>query len=268
MDGTMLNSENQISKRTEEAIKNAKKKGVAVVLSTGRILKSAMNYSRDLQLKNPIISCNGAVIADGKENIIYKKSISKDIANSIMDLGQAHDIYYHFYSETSLYSKTYIKNILGFYNDPNDKDQSKRIEMNIFKDSRDIFDNNIDVCKFLFMDEDGYKLKVLREEISQIHEINVCSSWGNNFEIMDFEVSKGYALSSISKILDIPKEEIIAIGDNENDISMIEYAGLGVAMGNAVAKTKEASDIITSSNDEDGVAKIIEKYILEIGDEI
>jgi hydroxymethylpyrimidine pyrophosphatase-like HAD family hydrolase len=75
-------------------------------------------------------------------------------------------------------------------------------------------------------------------------------------------------LKYISKRFDIDRQEIIAIGDNENDISMLNYAGLGVAMGNAAENTKKASDIITSTNDEDGVSKVIEKYILEIGDEI
>ena len=268
MDGTLLNSENQISKRTEDAIKKAKKKGIQVVLSTGRILKSARNFSEDLQLKDSIISCNGAVIADEEHNIIYKKGINREIANSVMELGRIHNIYYHFYSDTGLYSNTHIEDVIGFYNDQNIKDEKRRIRMNVFINPREIFDNNIEICKFLFMDKDGDKLKVLREELSLIDKVNVCSSWNNNIEIMDMEVSKGYALDYISKRLGILKEEIIAIGDNENDISMLKYAGLGVAMGNAVEKTKKASDIITSTNDEDGVAKVIEKYILETGDEI
>lgn len=268
MDGTLLNSENQISKRTEKAVINANKKGVKIVLSTGRILKSAMNYSKDLELVDPIISCNGAVIADEKQNIIYKKFINMNIANRIMELGKKYGTYYHFYSDTSLYSNVYIKDIIKFYNDPSIKDEKRRIEMNIFKDFNELVERDIGVCKFLFMDDDGDKLRALRREMELLDGINICSSWGDNIEIMDFEVSKGYGLDFISKKLDIPKEEIISIGDNENDISMLEYAGLGVAMGNAVEKTKEASDIITSSNDEDGVAKVIEKYILEIGDEI
>lgn len=85
---------------------------------------------------------------------------------------------------------------------------------------------------------------------------------------MDMEVSKGYGLEYVSNRLGISPDEIIAIGDNENDISMLNYSGLGVAMGNALEKTKSEANIITSSNDEDGVAKVIEKYILETGDEI
>lgn len=268
MDGTLLNSENQISKRTKQAIENAKKKGIKIVMATGRILKSAINYSESLELKNPIISCNGAVVADEEQNIIYKKAISRDISNKIMELGKIHDIYYHFYSDTSLYTNTYIKDMLRFYNDPNNTDEKRIIKMNMFKDPIEIFDNNIEIYKFLFMDEDKEKLKVFKEKINLMDGVNICSSWGNNIEIMDFQVSKGNSLDYISKRLDISKEDIIAIGDNDNDISMLKYAGLGVAMGNAVEDAKKASDIITSSNDDDGVAKVIEKYILEIGDEI
>lgn len=268
MDGTLLNSENKISKRTQRAIENAKKKGTQIVLSTGRILKSAINHSEDLKLKNSIISCNGAVIADEKGDIIYKKGINRDIVKMIMELGKKHDIYYHFYSESDLYSNVNMEGIIEFYNDPNIKDENKKIKMNIFKDSKEIFDNNIEVCKFLFMDGNMDKLKFFRNEISSIEGVNVCSSWENNVEIMDMEVSKGYGLDYLSKKLDISHEQIIAIGDNENDISMLNFAGLGVAMGNAVEKTKKQADIITSTNDEDGVAKVIEKYILETGDEI
>ena len=119
-----------------------------------------------------------------------------------------------------------------------------------------------DIYKFIFIDNDTKKLYKLREELKNIKNINVSSSWSNNIEVMEEEVSKGNSLKYLCERLNVKRENVIAIGDNENDMSMIDFAGLGVSMGNGNKKLKTIADIITSTNDEDGVAKIIEKYIL------
>jgi hypothetical protein len=90
----------------------------------------------------------------------------------------------------------------------------------------------------------------------------VVSSYSNNFEVMSKGISKGNAVSILSDMLGIERENVMCIGDSENDLSMIKFAGLGVAMGNAAECIKENADYITDINNEDGVAKAIEKFIL------
>jgi len=90
----------------------------------------------------------------------------------------------------------------------------------------------------------------------------VSQSLKDNLEVMNKGINKGNAIRILAEIYGINREEIIAIGDNENDISMIEYAGLGIAMGNAVDTLKERADYITGNYDEDGVAQAIEKFVL------
>ena len=260
MDGTLLNSKGIVSDRTRQAIYDASKKGVYVVLATGRILKSAINHSMELNLNKPIISSNGAIIVDENKNIIYEKPMKLEAVEKVIKLGQSESIYYHFYNEDSFYANTYIEEVLNFYNTEESKKNGREIKVNIFHDIDDI--NGVNVYKFLFLDDSRSKLDSLKEKLMGVEDISVCSSWGNNLEVMDMEVSKGNSLEYLCKKLNILPENVIAIGDNENDISMIQYAGLGVAMGNGVEKIKSVADLIGKTNDEDGVAKIIEKYIL------
>lgn len=263
MDGTLLNSKGSISDRTRQAIYDASKKGVYIVLATGRILKSAVNHAIELNLNRPIISSNGAVIVDENQNIIYQKPMKSQSVKKITEIGESENIYFHFYDDDSFYSNIYIEEVLNFYNSEESKKNGNEIKFNVFDDVNEIIRNkDINVYKFLFLDDDRSKLDKLKVRLKDIQDISICSSWGNNLEVMDRDVSKGNGLKYLCNKLNISAENVIAIGDNENDISMLKYAGLGVAMGNGVEKAKSISDLITSTNDEDGVAKVIEKYIL------
>lgn len=260
MDGTLLNSHNQVSERTQRAIRLAREKGVHIVLSTGRILKSAMYYSRALELNNPIIASNGAIIVDENSNIIYKRPIEKSLIGDIVTLARERNIYYHFYDESQFYSHIKVEEVLKFYSEGNDE---MTIEMTLFNDINEIVMlEGLNVYKFLFIDYDRKKLYDLRKEIEKIENLQTSSSWSNNIEAMGKNVSKGEALKELCKGLNIKPEEVITIGDSENDLSMFEFAGLGVAMGNGDTAIKEKADYITETNDMDGVAKIIESFIL------
>lgn len=262
MDGTLLNSKGIINDRTRQAIYEASKKGVHIVLATGRILKSAINHSMKLNLHKPIISSNGAIIVDENKDIIFSQPINSITVREIIEIGQSEDIYFHFYDADSFYSNVYIEEVLNFYNAKDSIDNENEIKLIKFNNVDEVLDKDVDVYKFLFIDEDRKKLNGLKSKLKDIEGISICKSWENNLEVMDKDVSKGNSLRYLCNKLNISAEEVIAIGDNENDISMINYAGLGVAMANGVDKVKSVADIITSSNDEDGVAKVIEKYIL------
>ncbi len=263
MDGTLLNSRGEVSDRTRQAIYDAGKKGVYVVLATGRILKSAINHAIELELNKPIISSNGAIIVDENKNIIYQRPMVSQSVKSVIEIGQSENVYFHFYDEMSFYSNIYVEDVLNFYNSDEAKKDGTEIKFNIFKKAEEIVSNkSINVYKFLFIDDDEKKLDRLKYRLRDVEDISICSSWANNLEVMDRDVSKGNGLKHLCNKLNILAKDVIAIGDNENDISMIEYAGLGVAMGNGVDEIKSASDLVTSTNDEDGVAKILEKYVL------
>lgn len=260
MDGTLLNSENEISERTRLAIENARKQGTHIVIATGRILKSALHYAESLGLRNPLIACNGAIVVDEFQKVIYEKHIEKKNVIEIINLAQSEGVYFHFYDQSSFYSDKRVEEVLKFYNEGS---KTMDIGLNIFKDTKEIIDmKDLNVYKFIFIDNNKDKLDKLRERISKIENINTSSSWINNIEAMGHNVSKGEALRELCKILKVEPKEVIAIGDSENDLSMLKFSGLGVAMGNGDNIVKEKSNYITDSNNEDGVAKVIEKFIL------
>lgn len=268
MDGTLLNSNNEISPRTKKAIQKASDAGVKIVLATGRILSSAINYLDILGIKKPIIASNGAVLIDEHRNKIFESSLNMEVVEKVMNIGELNNIYYHFYDEDTFYSNIYVEEVIKFYKTQGNIEENK-VKFNIFKEKQEITNNDsLNIYKFMFLDEDIYKLSLLRNELEKLEDINVCSSWMNNVEVMGKEVSKGRSLEYLCKKLNILPEEVITIGDNENDISMLNYAGMGVAMGNSIEEVKSIADIITLNNDEDGVARIIEKYVLKTGEEI
>lgn len=264
MDGTLLNGKNEISERNIKAITEATKKGVHIVLSTGRILSSAELYAESINLKSYILASNGAIIRDGEGNIIYKTPINKDAVKEVMGLGRKHDIYYHFYGETKFYTNNYVEEVYEYYNSSYGKKKGSKIGLVVFNGDEEIINNkDINAYKFLFLDDNREKLKDLKKDLLNTKGINVSSSWSNNVEVMSDKVSKGLSLDYLCSILNIDRSNTIAIGDNENDLSMIEFAGLGVAMGNGEEIVKEKADIITDTNDNDGVCKIIEQYVLK-----
>lgn len=259
MDGTLLNSGGQISERTKRAIVEAGKQGVYIVLATGRILPSALNYSRKIGLNKPIISSNGAIMVNGNKEIIYEEKIDGNDIEHIMNIGDRNGIYYHFYTRDTYYSNRYEEDIVRFYN-PKGISRDEIINFQLYKDINEVIKK--DILKFIFIEKNPEKIMKLRNQLDSIEGINICSSGRNNLEVMDKKVSKGNSLKYLCEKLEIPRNKVIAIGDNENDMEMVSFAGLGVSMGNGTSKIKAVSDTTTSSNDKDGVAKVIEKYIL------
>lgn len=264
MDGTLLNSERKVSYKNRNALLRAKKKGIHIVLSTGRILGSALYFSRNLGLNNHVIACNGALIYCLKgQDFIYENSMDVNTAKEIVELAERNSIYYYFYDKYTFYLRKCGSESFDYYK-YYEKDWVKQgIEIEIFKNPMDILEHNRPtIYKFVFIDESGDKLLNFREKLKQIKGISISSSWYNNIEVMSEGVSKGTALEYLIKELNIAASEVVAIGDNENDISMFKVAGLAIGMKNGTVDIKDYVDIITDTNDEDGVAKAIEKYVI------
>ena len=115
--------------------------------------------------------------------------------------------------------------------------------------------------EILYEFNDSKSIYDINERLNQIEDIEITSSWFNNVEIMHKGVNKGEALKALINYLGIDKDEVIAFGDNYNDLPMLELAGIGVVMGNANDEVKEKGDYITAKNTEDGVAKAIYKFL-------
>lgn len=265
MDGTLLNNKNNISAKNIETIHKAMDKGIHIVLATGRILASAKYFSRHLKLDKAIVACNGAIVSSGNgEDIFFERKLEAPISKKLVDLAREYKIDYRFSSKDTLYTKLAQRDGEEFYPSHRENLMEQGIRVKILEDPvKTIEVEKPDIYKFEFVEENKDKLLYFRNKLQTIEGINIASSWHNNVEVMGEGISKGKALEYLCQKYKINKSQIVSIGDNENDISMFKVSGLAIAMANSNNVAKKYSHIITSSNNEDGVARAIEKYVLQ-----
>lgn len=264
MDGTLLNDKKEVSERAKKAINKAHELGVKVVIATGRIFVSAEFYGDIIGVKAPIIASNGAYVREkDSDKAIYEKGLGYENYQLIIDLLKKYDIVPHFYTEDTIYTEKLVHSSLAYKNANKTLPINRQVKIEVVDDwSRLFAERNPKIIKAMAVGDDAKKTKEAKNEFIKLNKFQVVSSMKNTFEVMDKSTSKGNALKKICDYYGIDRNEIISIGDNENDISMIEFAGLGVAMGNAEETVKNIADYITTTNEEDGVAKVIEKYII------
>ncbi|MBP7073425.1 MAG: HAD family phosphatase [Clostridia bacterium] len=262
MDYTLLNKEKKVSDRNREALRRAMEKGVHMVVATGRIYTSARIYAKLLGLDTPIIASNGALIKDASKTI-FRDILSQDTVREMLRLCHKYGVYCHFFTENTIYSEKLINVSLRYTEWNKYMGEEDQVRIRIVDDGEEIVEAaKSEVLKAVVFDDDDEKIQKLRDGIMETGIVSVSQSMKHNLEVMNKGVTKGNAVRILAQMYGINREEIIAIGDNENDISMIEYAGLGIAMGNAEEILKRAADHVTGDYQEDGVAEAIEKFIL------
>lgn len=264
MDGTLLNSNGQVPVENQKAFKALQDKGIHVAVATGRIYTSARVFARYLGITTPIIACNGAVVKDLKtEKIIYESHLSKEDCIRILDICKKYSLYNHFYTLETFYAEKLEKGSLKYSEWNKTLKEEDQIDIRLIDDAYGVVKNETDnIYKFQAISDDPSLLIKVREELETIPTVSISQSWHNNVEIMNKGVAKGVAVKNLAESLGVKREEIICFGDNENDISMLEYAGLGIAMGNSENLVKERADYVTLTNDENGVAAALEKFVL------
>ncbi|MDO4535891.1 MAG: Cof-type HAD-IIB family hydrolase [Clostridium perfringens] len=267
MDGTLLNSKHEVSERNKEAIKKAIEKGIVVAITTGRIFRSAKIYADLLGIETPIVASNGGFIKEqDKEEIIYKSALTYDELKKIDSIIKKHNlnVYYNLYDGIIL-EKTLDEN--HAYKQANKRAKTEEDKITIMENvdlDKAFKEHQGDVLKAICIENENIEgLNNAKEELKEIEGLEVVSSWSNNFEVMPKGTCKWSGIKQLAKILGVKEEEVICIGDSENDLSMIQNAGFGVAMGNARVDVKEAAKYITDDNEHDGVGKAIEKIVLE-----
>lgn len=264
MDGTLLTNDKKVTKRTMNAIEKASQKGIKIVVCTGRIFTSAKIFANIIGTKAPIIASNGAYIREKDRNeVVYEKLMNKEQLHSIIKMVKEYKFYPHLYTFDTIYTEKIIFSSESYSKWNESLPENERIKIEVVNDLLDIAQQK-NILKAMVMSNDTNNLLKLRKEIDEKMDISIVSSLPNNFEIMDSGVSKGSAVEILANYYGIKRDEVICIGDNENDLSMINYANLGVAMGNAEKILKDSADYITDTNENDGVAKVIEKFMLEV----
>ena len=254
IDDTLLTNEGKILPRVKHAIQKAAQNGVYIVLCTGRTKKGAWRFYDALNLDTLLISSGGAEVYDVHGNPVLLRPVDPQLTKEILTYAYENGLHAQVYIDGELvyreknsFSDTY-EELYGF----------PGIVMPDIMEQRHIV-----TPKVLIIAQENQIPDIRKQMEERFPTLTIIRSKATYLEFSDAQATKGAALQWIAKHYHISRDEIIAIGDAEIDISMLQYAGTGIAVANADPETKEAADMISASNQDGGVADILEKFILE-----
>ncbi len=258
IDGTLTNSKKEITPKTLDALLDAQKRGVIVALASGRPTYGMKTVSDALQLDRfggYILSFNGARIMNAKtKEVVYQQKFPSEYIRPLYEYAVEHDMGLVTYEQDKVVTGTRIDEYMELEAKIN---HMKLTTVNNFPEYVDF-----DVNKCLFTAKVDVAPQLEEELAAQYGDVlSIYRSEPFFIESMPPGVDKAASLSHLFEIIGIDKKDAVACGDGFNDQSMIEYAGVGVAMANAQERVKEVADYVTvHSNDEDGLVEVIEKY--------
>lgn len=254
MDDTLINSNKEITPRSMQALKDAEAAGAHVVLASGRMADSVRRLYEPLGLASPCICGGGSQLVDKDFNLVYKCYIEPDIAKQVLDYAKELGLYAQIFDDgANYYFREYSPHTDVYYeiSKMNPVEAPERFDADI-----------IDTPKVLIIDDPTKLLEVQKLFEERFPMLNIGRSRPHFLEMNNPAGNKGNTLKKLADELGVKQEEVIAIGDNQIDASMIEWAGLGVAIGNAIDEIKEIADYVSADNDHEGVTEVIEKFIL------
>jgi len=261
LDGTVLNSDKEIPEENRKAIDLLRANGIEVIIATGRHHSHASKYLYELGITTPVISCNGALIRDfpsGK--LLHKVEIDPDIALNVINYCKQSGLDFLVYTPEFVYYSEGSERAKAIeeYN----RSVSEQMRVPLYNiNTLDVSKQSI--VKVVVRSKAYYELfKKLTKDINKDGRLTIVKSENDLLDIMTKGVSKGQGLKFLAKHLGMDLSCTAVFGDNHNDISMFEVAGLSIAVGNAEEELREIADHITLSNDESGVSHAIYKYIL------
>ncbi len=251
LDGTLLNSYGEVSEENIKAIEKAKKLGIEIVLTSGRMSTSVLSIAEEIGANNYIISGNGALIYDlKKQDILYNQCIPKEKVQKIIKICEENSIYYTINTEKYIISKSLNYNLMYYYYENSKKAENKKTKINIVEDvEKYIKENDVgETTKITISDSSKIIFTGITRKLEEIKGINILevSNMSRKIikegtekteiqyfytEITKENVNKWNAIEKLSKTIGIEQKEIVAIGDNVNDLDMIENAGLRNSYG-------------------------------------
>lgn len=260
LDETLLQADRSISQKNIDAIQAAQKLGVKFVPATGRNYISVQPTLEQLGLKNLageyVISFNGGAITENKGNrVLQTQGLTFEMGNELFKRGLQYDVCIHVYTR----DKVYVYRL-----DESEKSyQAGRMELDEFDAESLDFIKDQEIIKVLYMNTDRQYLQKIESDLSDVTgDLDVSYSSNRYIEFNKKGVNKGGGLQTLANLLGIDMKNVIAIGDNFNDLSMIQAAGLGIGVQNTVEAMKAECDVITQATcDQSAIAEVIERFI-------
>ncbi len=269
MDGTLFNSRSEISEENQLAIQEAMEAGKEVIISTGRpFIGLPHDFMKKVDM-HYALTTNGAAVYDYRSGeCIYSNYMELAKIVELLPKVLAYECHFDVFIDGKGYSqKSLVPIIERLFVHKNMKVYIKETRTAVDDIVTFIQETGKDIQKITFNFPEGVNGTDAREQVYRILSkdpyFNVVSGGFGNLEITKNDVSKASAFEKLADYLKIPMEETMAVGDSENDLDIIQVAGLGVAMANASEPVKRAADVVTLSNDEDGVAEIIREILAQ-----
>lgn len=277
LDGTLFNSNMTISEENAAAIKLAQENGIEFLVATGRSPQQSRKNMREYGLKTGFININGALVYDANEQLQVKHQLPNEKAKLVAHILLKNQLYFELVTADKIYSNDISKRIVNLARSlmslnpgvtfkkavATAAGSNAMLSMTLVEDFDQLLaDPKTEIMKIISFDAHGpAAFSSAKKEIMSLGDVAVTSSAAANIEINDIKAQKGPALLDYARKKGFKKEEVAAIGDNLNDASMIRDAGVGVAMANAVPAIKKLAQVKTKSNDDNGVAYILKKFI-------
>ncbi|HIK30481.1 MAG TPA: HAD family phosphatase [Oscillatoriales cyanobacterium M59_W2019_021] len=262
IDGTISGKSNQIREPVLQAIHTAQTKGVKVALATGRMYRSALSFYELVGSQLPLICYQGAWIQEPLTNTLHRHlSVATDFVHQLLDEFEKpdwHTLSVHFYIDDRLYVRELTPHTRAYI-------ERSQVEP-IVGDLRSLLDQ-FSPTKVLALSDDTDAIDRLYRSFRQRYtpqELYLTKSVATFFEAANPLVNKGAAVQYLAEdLLGLDRSQVMTIGDNFNDVEMIAYAGVGVAMGDAPAEVRQIADWVAPGVEEDGVAVAIDRFILQ-----
>lgn len=265
LDGTLLNSNKELTARNEAALRAAAEKGIYIVPTTGRFFTAMPAVIRELPYLRYAITINGAAVYDiAAQQDIVRAELPLSQALAIMEYLDTLPVFYDCYMDNRGWMTKALQDQAADYApDVHYLNMIRNLRTPVPELKAFIRERGMDIQKIqFFMTDMELRARLLKELPERFENLSVSSSVVNNIEINSFHANKGEAVLALAKHLGLSREQTMAFGDGLNDLSMIEASGVGVAMANAVPTVLAAADRVTLSCDEDGVAALIEELCL------
>lgn len=264
LDGTLLDSQKRLPERNKKALEACISRGIYVVPCTGRTAIGIPEIIKEISGIRYAITVNGGMLVDMQKNkILDEKLLSPQIVVEIYDMIEEYHVMCDAYIQGDGFSERYCFEHMDEYAVPDlvqelvRKTRTPKDNMKEYIRKRNCMVDKLN----MFFDDSQERLQV-RRRLEDRGDLLVSSSFSFNLEINGLGASKGEGILRMAQILGVKPEETMAFGDGENDISMMESAGIGIAMDNGEEATKEKADYIAPSNDDAGVGKMLEKLVL------
>lgn len=267
LDGTLLDDEKHLSSANRDALEAAAKAGIYVVPATGRYYGVIPAFLRELPFLRYFITINGAAIYDAKEDrTLHRAEIAMEDAERVWDYLANLPVIYDCYQRNLGWISSEFYSLIDVYTGGGilaETTRMHRIPVEHFREEMRRRNEPVQKIQAFFRDAD---LPLRNQEFLRMPQVfpglSISSANYNNIEVNALDATKGRALSVLRNFLQLPPEAVMAFGDNTNDLSMLQAAGVGVAMGNGDPSAKAAADIIAPSNNESGVAAVLRQYVL------